>query len=319
MPMASIDVVIPTYNGWELTESCLRHLTAQTVGHRVIVADNASTDGTPERLRESFPDVELVSTGGNLGFAVACNAGAAAGRGEIVVLLNNDVDADPDFLEHVVEPLVSDERVGSVAPLLVRPGRELIDSVGLAADATLAGFPRLQGHAVGEAARTEPELLGPSGGGAAYRRSAWEALGGLDENIFIYQEDLDLALRLRASGWAARTAPAAVGVHLGSATMKRRSAWQREQGGFARGYLIRRYGLLRTGAGARVLLTEAVVVGGDAVMSRDLAALRGRLRGWRAGRGLPRHATPREGIDGTISLAESFRLRRLDYAAASGG
>jgi N-acetylglucosaminyl-diphospho-decaprenol L-rhamnosyltransferase len=319
MPSVSIDVVIPTYNGWEMTESCLRHLESQTVPHRVIVGDNASSDGTPERLREDWPGVKLVETGANRGFAVACNAAAAAGTGHVVVLLNNDVDADPDFLERLVEPLIADERVGTVAPMLVRPGRELIDSVGLAADPTLAGFPRLQGHPVADAADPRPLLLGPSGGGGAYRRTAWETAGGLDEHIFAYQEDLDLALRLRAAGWQAASAPGAVGVHLGSATMVRRSSWQRRQGGFARGYLIRRYGLLRSSAGPRTLLTEAVVAGGDAAISRDLVALRARLEGWKAGRGLPRHPVPAEGIDRAIGLRDSFRLRRLDYAIAAAG
>jgi GT2 family glycosyltransferase len=315
---ATIDVVIPAYNGWEMTASCLRHLEAQTVAHRVILADNASSDGTPRKVREQFPDVHLVELSENRGFAAACNAGVAAGRGDIVVLLNNDVDADAEFLEWVVEPLLADVQVGSVAPLLLRPGRHLIDSVGLAADPTLAGFPRLQGRPVHDAAEPHPILLGPSGGAAAYRRRAWEEAGGLDEAIFIYQEDLDLALRLRQAGWGAVAAPTAIGVHLGSATMRRRSAWQREQGGFARGYLLRRYGLLATAQGPRALLTEAVVAAGDAVMSRDLAALRGRRRGWRRARGLPRRPVPRSGIDTSISLLESFRLRRLDYAAASG-
>jgi N-acetylglucosaminyl-diphospho-decaprenol L-rhamnosyltransferase len=317
MPADEIDVVIPTYNGWEMTKSCLRHLGAQTFAHRVIVADNASTDGTSVRLREDFPAVELVATGGNRGFAVACNAGVAAGTGEIVVLLNNDVDADPDFLERLVGPLLDDERVGSVAPLLVRPGRVLIDSVGLAADPTLAGFPRLQGRPVADAADPRPILVGPSGGAAAYRRSAWESLHGLDEHIFIYQEDLDLALRLCADGWKAAAVPDAVGVHLGSATMRRRSAWQREQGGFARGYFLRRYGVLRSKAGPRALVTELAITVGDVAISRDVAAGRGRLRGWRAARGLPRLHAPAAGIDRSITLPESFRLRRLDYAAAS--
>jgi GT2 family glycosyltransferase len=318
-PAPSIDVVIPAYNGWSMTESCLRHLRKQTLPHQVIIADNASTDGTAQHVRDGFPEVRLVALADNRGFAAACNAGVNAGTGEIVILLNNDVDADADFVERLVAPLIADPGLGSAAPILVRPGRELIDSVGLAVDPTLAGFPRLQGRPVADAGDPEPLLIGPSGGGAAYRRAAWEAAGGLDERIFIYSEDLDLALRLREAGWRAATAPDAIGVHLGSATMKRRSAWQREQGGFARGYLLRRYGLLRTAAAPRTLLTEAVVIGGDAVMSGDLAALRGRMRGWREGRGLPRHRVPPDGVDRRIGLRESFRLRRLDYAATSGG
>jgi GT2 family glycosyltransferase len=142
-------------------------------------------------------------------------------------------------------------------------------------------------------------------------------VGGLDEHIFLYQEDLDLALRLRAAGWQAASAPGALGVHLGSATTRRRSASQREQAGFARGYLLRRYGVLRSAAGPRALLTEAVIAVADVVISRDLATARGRLRGWRIARGLPRLPMPSAGIDRAITLRESFRLRRIDYAVAA--
>lgn len=312
----SIDVVIPTFNGWELTERCVSCLRAQTIAHSVIVADNASTDGTPDRLRQGSPEVVLVETGGNLGFAVACNRGAAAGTGEVVVLLNNDVEARPDFLERLVVPLEGDSAVGSVAALLVRPGKETIDSMGLTVDATLAGFPRLIGRPVGDAGLADPLLVGPSGGAAAYRRSAWVEVGGLDEHVFIYSEDLDLALRLRSAGWGAVAAPDAVGVHLGSATSGRLSAWQRYQGGFSRGYLLRRYGVLRSRAGMRALATEAVVIAGDAVISHDLSAVRGRVRGWQSAAALTRRPFPPPGtVDETIGFLESLRLRRGVYAA----
>lgn len=312
----SIDVVIPTFNGWELTERCLACLRAQTVAHSVIAADNASTDGTPDRLHAAFPEVVLVETGGNLGFAVACNRGAAAGTGDVVVLLNNDVEARPDFVERLVAPLERDAAVGSVAALLVRPGEHMIDSIGLAADATLAVFPRLIGRPVRDAGLTDPLLVGPSGGAAAYRRSAWEEAGGLDEHVFGYHEDLDLAFRLRSAGWDAAAAPDAVGVHLGSATFGRRSAWQRYQGGFSRGYFLRRYGVLRSRAGVRTLATEAVVIAGDAVISNDLSALQGRLAGWRAAAGLRRRPLPPPGaLDETIGFLESLRLRLGVYAS----
>ena len=306
--------MIPTHGGWELTESCLRHLARQTVPHAVIVSDNGSPDRTPKRVRASFSDVGVVELGANLGFAVACNRGADAGTGEVVVLLNNDVDARPDFLERLVTPLEVDERVGSVAPLLVRPGGQVIDSVGLAADATLAGFARLAGRPVAEAASPRPVLVGPSGGAAAYRRTAWEDAGGLDEGVFSYLEDLDLALRLRAAGWSAAAAPDAVGVHLGSATMGRRSARQRRQGGFARGYFLRRYGVLRNRVAPRALAAEAVVIVADAILSRDLAALRGRLAGWRAAAGKPVWPRPpSDALDPDIGFLESLRLRRETY------
>ena len=311
----SIDIIIPVHGGWPLTRRCLEHVRRQTVEHRVLVVDNASPDGSGQLVAEGFPEVTTIPMGTNRGFGAACNAGIARGEGALVVILNNDVDCDPNFLEEATAPF-ADAQVGMVAPALLRPGRRSIDSVGLAADVTLAGFPRLQGHPAPEARTETPLLLGPSGAAAIYRRRALEDVGGFDERIFVYLEDLDLALRVRAAGWRAACAPTAVGVHAGSSTAGRRSAWQREQAGFARGYLLRRYGVLRS-APTRTLATEVAVVAGDLVASRDLAAARGRWRGWRAAAGLSIHSGRRAGIDRGLGVSESLRLRGLDYRLAS--
>ncbi len=309
----SIDVVIVAYNRYELTDSCLRHLRAQTVEHHVIVVDNGSSDDTRARLRGDWPAVQLEQFDENHGFPEACNRGVGVGSGEIVVLLNNDVDCRPDFLELLVAPL-RDSGVGSVASLMLQPGGELIDSVGLAADAVLAGFPRLQGLPLARAHEIAPVLAGPAGTAAAYRRTAWEQVNGLDETIVAYMEDFDLALRLRMAGWRTVAEPNAVGVHLGSATHVHRSAWQRRQAGFGRGYLLRRYGLLHGPIAPRTLATETVVVIGDLVISGDLEALRGRLAGWHAGRSrkrLPR--PPAECLDEGIGFRDSLAMRRGVY------
>jgi N-acetylglucosaminyl-diphospho-decaprenol L-rhamnosyltransferase len=310
---SSIDVVIVAYNRYELTDSCLRHLAAQTIEHRVILLDNGSIDDTRARVAAEWPAVALESFEQNRGFAEACNRGVAAGSGEIVVLLNNDVDCRPDFLERLIAPL-ADERVGAVAALMLQPGERLIDSAGLAADVTLGGFPRLQGLDVAQAGSRQPLLAGPAGTAAAYRRVAWERVGGLDEGIFAYMEDFELGLRLRSAGWNAVVATDAVGVHLGSATHGHRSAWQRRHGGFGRGYMLRRYGLLRGRTAPRTLATEAVVVLGDLLISRDLAALQGRVAGWRAGRRVARLPRPPvEAVDQTIGFRDSLALRRGVY------
>ena len=310
----SIDVVMLAYNRYELTDSCLRHLRDQTIQHRVILVDNGSIDDTRARVRAEWPEAHLECFDDNLGFAQACNAGVAAGAGEIVVLLNNDVDCRSDFLEQLVAPLTGDPRVGAVAALMLQPGERLIDSAGLSADVTLGGFPRLQGLDAERAHSERPVLAGPAGTAAAYRRSAWEEVGGLDERIFAYMEDFDLALRLRSAGWKAVLAPGAVGVHLGSATHGHRSAWQRRHGGFGRGYMLRRYGLLRGRRAPRTLATEAAVVLGDLAISHDLAALSGRLSGWRAGREASRLSLPpSEAVDNDIGFRDSIALRRGVY------
>ena len=141
-------------------------------------------------------------------------------------------------------------------------------------------------------------------------------MGGLDEGVFAYAEDVALALRLRAAGWTAAAAPDALAIHLGSASAVTRSSWQRYQGGFARGYFLRRYGVLRGRAALRAVATEALVVSGDAVVfSHDLAALRGRVAGWRAARGRTRVTPPPDAIDRRISFAKSVKLRLGVYSA----
>jgi GT2 family glycosyltransferase len=194
---------------------------------------------------------------------------------------------------------------------LLAPGEQAIESFGLTADRVLAGYPRLRGAPVARARSDRPVLTGPSGAAAAIRRSAWDDVGGLDDSVFAYSEDLDLALRLRSAGWGTVAAVDAVAVHRGSASAGTRSSWQRYQGGFARGYFLRRYGVLRTRHALRALVTAAIVVVGDALFfSHDLAALRGRIAGWRAARGLPRQPwPPPEAIDDSITFIESLRLR----------
>jgi len=178
----------------------------------------------------------------------------------------------------------------------------------------LAGFPRLRGLPSARAHDVKPVLAGPAGTAAAYRRTAWEQVGGLDERIVAYMEDFDLALRLRMAGWRSVAEPGAVGVHVGSATHGFRSLWQRLQAGFGRGYVLRRYGILRRRTAARALATEAVVVLGDLVISHDLAALQGRLAGWHAGRPSPQLSLPpAECVDQRIGFLDSLAMRRELY------
>jgi N-acetylglucosaminyl-diphospho-decaprenol L-rhamnosyltransferase len=311
-------VVVVAFNRYELTTSCLSHLRAQTLDHRVIVVDNGSTDDTRARLRSDWPDVHIECIDQNSSFPIACNRGVAAGSGEIVVLLNNDVDCRPDFLEQVVAPL-RDPTVGSVASLLLRPDGELIDGIGFTVDVTLAAFSRLQGRPAADAGRDVPTLLGPGAGAAAYRRAAWEQVSGLDETFLFYMEDVDLALRLRIAGWRSVAEPNAVALHLRSATLGRSPASQRRYGGFGRGYVLRRYGLLRGPNAARTLATEALVVFADMAISRDLAALRGRIAGWRAGGARPRLGRPPlEAIDTRIGFRDSLARRWQTYALRGG-
>lgn len=315
MPSA-VDVVIPTWNGWMPLERCLATLASQTAAANITVVDNASDDGTPAWLAEAYPDVRVVCLERNLGFAAAVNRGIAAGSAPIVVLVNNDVECDPAFVERLTAPLEADPAIGSAAALLLVPGRETVDSYGLELDRTLAAFPRFAGADHPATHLHEDHLAGPSGGAAAYRRRALEQVGGLDEAIFGYLEDAELALRLRAAGWGCAGAHDAVAVHAGSASFGLRSDFQVETAGDSRGYLLRRYGVLRAGpaVASRALVTEAGVVIVDAVRERRLAALRGRLRGWRRA-GRERAGIAPVAVNPEIGFRESLRRRRATLLA----
>jgi len=173
---------------------------------------------------------------------------------------------------------------------------------------TLAAYNRLRRRS---AEQTPGVLLGPSGGLAAYRRLAFEQAGGFDERLFAYGEDVDLALRLRALGWHAAATRDARGVHLGGASVGVDSPRQRWLAGFARAFLLRRYGVLRSLHGPRALAIEALVIGAGILRGRTLAHVRGRFAGWRAARG-ERLSVPADAIDTRIDVREALRRLRHD-------
>ena len=297
------DVVVVAFNTRDHLATCLEHLrTACRPGDRVIVIDNASSDGTAAMVRGRFPEVTLIEPGENLGFGRAVNAGAAAGRAEAIVLVNSDLFVEPGFVAAAVAPL-TDPAVGMVAALSLLPGGELVDGFGIELDAGLSAYNRLRLRPRGEAPGA---LAGPSGGAAAYRRTAFEAVGGFDSALFAYGEDVDLALRLRAAGWLAAEAANARGVHLGGASFGVDSPLQRRLAGFARGFLLRRYGVLRSRAAPRALLVDALVVGWGLLRHRTRVPLTSRLAGWRAA-GDARHPVPPGAVDASIGLREAVR------------
>ena len=300
------DVVISTWKARDLLERCLSALRSDPSEKKVIVVDNASEDGTIELVRERFPEVKLVPLPDNVGFGRAINTGVRAGTGEAIVLVNDDAIVAPGFVDAIVAPF-SDPAVGMVAGLMTIPDTDLVDGFGIELDRALAAYNRARRAPVGTPAG---RLAMPSGGAAAYRRDAWEAAGGYDEALFVYGEDVDLGLRLRALGWEAAEAPSARGVHLGGATMGVDSPFQREHAGIARGFLLRRYGILRSRLAPRAILIDALVVGWGLVRHRTLLPLRARWRGWRAAGKCSRHPLPREAVDPAIGLVESLRRLR---------
>jgi N-acetylglucosaminyl-diphospho-decaprenol L-rhamnosyltransferase len=300
-------VYIPHFNGFERLARALESLRAQTREVDAVVADNGSSDGSAELLRERFPEVGLVELGRNLGFGSALNRAIAERPGDPVLLVNNDVECEPRFVEAMLEAAGGAEMAAGV--LVQEAAPELIDSAGVVADRTLMGFDYLHGEPLA-AALGAPAPLGPSGGAALYRLDAFRAAGSFDERIFLYYEDLDLALRLRAAGARCRLAGEARALHAYSASSGAASAFKYSHSGWSRGYMLRRYRAMpRPRDALRVLAAEGAICAGQLVKDRTAAGLRGRLRGWRDGGRLERREVDESALL-EIPLRESLRLRR---------
>jgi N-acetylglucosaminyl-diphospho-decaprenol L-rhamnosyltransferase len=301
-------VYIPNFNGAERIGRALRSLREQTRPVDVVVVDNGSSDGSLELLHDEFPEVAVLALGRNLGFGPALNRAIAEHRADPLILLNDDAAAGPRFVEALLDAAA--EGVQAVAgTMLQERAPELIDSAGVVADRTLMGFDYLHGEPLAAAAGA-PDPLGPTGGAALYDRVAFEAAGGFDERIFLYYEDLDLALRMAAAGGRCRLAPEATAVHAYSASLGAGSGAKYGRTGWSRGYMLRRYGVMSSPRLAlRALACEGALCAGQLLKDRTAKGIGGRLRGWRAAAGLE-HRDPGGAPLLDLSAREALAMRR---------
>lgn len=178
----------------------------------LIVVDNASDDGSAETVASLAPAARLVRAERNLGFAAGCNAGAAAARGELLVVLNPDAAPLPGFGEAIRRPWVEGRGWAAWQALVADRGATRINSAGNPVHFTGIVWAGRHGEPI-EAAPEAGEVPCLSGACLAIPRETWERLGGFPERFFLYHEDVDLSLRLRLAGGALGIEPAAVVDH----------------------------------------------------------------------------------------------------------
>jgi GT2 family glycosyltransferase len=207
--------VIVSYNGGAKVLRCIEALKQQTTPfHEIIVVDNASTDGSPDAIRASHPDVRLIQLPENRGPSASRNASLSVAEGDLVFWIDNDIYADPDCLARMLEALGADPAELVVPRIILIPESDIVQCDGGEAHfiGTLTlrnGFTPLN-HA-GAGARAQ---IGASPSGCLLMdRKVARALGGFDESYFFYFEDYEFSLRTRILGHRILCEPAAVVRH----------------------------------------------------------------------------------------------------------
>lgn len=309
MTTAQLCVYIPNLDGGVRLRRALETLAAQTLRAPVVVIDNGSRDDSPRMAEQEF-GARVIRLDRNIGYGRALNLGVAEFPAESLVFLNGDVECEPQFLEALAEAAEAEGAETVAAVLLQMERADLIDSAGVVADRTLLAWDHLYGAPAEEAVTASPPL-GPTGGAGLVKRDIFERIGGFDERIFMYLEDLDVALRIRCAGGGCALAPDARALHCHSATFGSGSAAKNRLMGWSRGYLLRRYGILRHPAlVAPTLAREAAIAGGQLVIDRTATGITSRLAGWSAAAGLPRRPLPSNSLL-DVSTAEALRMRSL--------
>jgi N-acetylglucosaminyl-diphospho-decaprenol L-rhamnosyltransferase len=241
-----LSIVIVSFNAKADLLRCLESLrsAAPSTPHEIIVVDNASSDGSAGAAR-CCHGVQVIESGGNLGFARGTNLGIRASRGDLLLLLNSDTIPPPRAVDRLVEEIERDPRTAVVGP-------RLVDSQGrveLSFGRMMGPFNELRqkalvrGHAAGVpgvAGWVERQTRRPacpdwvSGACLLVRRTEAEAVGLLDERYFMYTEDIDFCAAIRARGGLVRFVPTVTVVHArgrsaAAAPLTTQTAYRRSQ------------------------------------------------------------------------------------------
>jgi N-acetylglucosaminyl-diphospho-decaprenol L-rhamnosyltransferase len=231
--MVDVGVIIVSYNVADLLRKCLRSvLASQGVRLTVCVVDNCSTDGSAEMVAAEFPEAHLIVSPENRGYSAANNLGiryfrALSSPPRYILLLNPDTEVPPDGIARMVAYLDSHPEAGVAGPKLVRPDGSLDLACRRSFPTPEVSFYRMVGlsrlfpksRRFGRYNLTyldpdvETEVDSVVGAFMLIRRQALDEVGLMDEDFFLYGEDLDLAFRIKARGWKVLYYPKVVVLH----------------------------------------------------------------------------------------------------------
>jgi GT2 family glycosyltransferase len=230
----ALAIVIVSWNTRELLRACVQSVldTTRAAPLQIIVVDNASSDGSPEMIRQRFPHAQLRANATNVGFARANNQAFALCRAKYVLLLNSDAQLLPGAADGLMQELEEYSNAAAVGPMLLnRDGSYQAGGADFPNlwNETLLAFGAARFFRRGYYPNYPPDKQGGNVdwvGGACLmaRRRALEQIGGLDEQYFMYTEETDWCFRARQAQWQIRYNPALRVMHWGGASAAHASA-----------------------------------------------------------------------------------------------
>ncbi|RHO84398.1 glycosyltransferase family 2 protein [Ruminococcus sp. AF41-9] len=217
--MQEVSVIIPNFNGMAYLDGVLSGLECQTVRNfEVILVDNGSSDGSCAFVASSYPWVHMIELPENFGFCKAVNEGIKASRAPYVLLLNNDIEVTPDFIEEMLAAIRRHKKAFSCAARMIQfYDRDRLDDAGNYYCALGWAYARGKGKDI-HTCEKEEKIFASCAGAAIYRRKIFEKIGYFDEEHFAYLEDMDVGYRARINGYENWYAPKAMVYHVGSGT-----------------------------------------------------------------------------------------------------
>jgi GT2 family glycosyltransferase len=250
--MTKLSIIIISYNTPKLITDCLDSVTKNLPGNsEIIVIDNNSDPETLTALKQ-FPQIKLIKNSQNIGFAGANNQGVAKASGQYLLFLNSDTLVKPGSLQHLIDFFESHPNSGIVSPQILNADQAVQSNGGsLPNIANIAGwmlfiddlpvikqiFPSY--HQKAAFFRKSRSLGWVSGAALAIRREVVDQIGGWDEKIFMYGEDIDLCFRARKANWQVYTYSSSQIVHLGQGSGSQAKALVGEMTGLI--YLFKKY------------------------------------------------------------------------------
>jgi hypothetical protein len=230
-----ISVIVVSFNTRDILRACLQRLfsVAEGLHLQVIVVDNASRDASADMVAQEFPDICLIRSGINLGFAAANNQGFLQAKGDYVLLLNPDALLEPEALQLALSRMEADSSIGMGGGLLLgkdgqrEPSARLFPSLlnellmlsGLAARYPKSRFFGRFDRTWDDSGQATAADWVP-GAFALMRREALDQVGPFDERFFLYYEEVDLCRRFHAQGWKIMYWPDVVIRHWGGESSK---------------------------------------------------------------------------------------------------